>query len=138
MRWQMGRRSDNIEDRRGIGAGGVAVGGGLGTIVLLLVALYLGVDPSVLLQGGGPGVSTAPSGVDRPATSPQQDKLKDFVAVVLGDTEDTWRALFSRMGREYHEPRLVLFSDVVRSSCGTAQSASAPSTAPWIRRSTST
>jgi len=126
MRWQMGRRSDNIEDRRGIGAGGVAVGGGLGTIVLLLVALYLGVDPSVLLQGGGPGVSTAPSGVDRPATSPQQDKLKDFVAVVLGDTEDTWRELFSRMGREYHEPRLVLFSDVVRSSCGNAQSASGP------------
>src|SRR5262249_28274539 len=126
MRWQMGRRSDNIEDRRGIGAGGVAVGGGLGTIVLLLVALYLGVDPSVLLQGGGPGVSTAPSGVDRPATSPQQDKLKDFVAGVLGDTAGTWRELFSRMGGEYHEPRLVLFSDVVRSSCGNAQSASGP------------
>jgi predicted metalloprotease len=126
MRWQMGRRSDNIEDRRGIGAGGVAVGGGLGTIVLVLVALYLGVDPSVLLQGGGPAVTTAPPGVERPATSPQQDKLKDFVAVVLGDTEDTWRELFRSMGREYREPRLVLFSDAVRSACGTAQSAVGP------------
>ena len=134
MRWQTGRRSDNIEDRRGIGAGGVAVGGGLGTIVLVLVALYLGVDPSVLLQGGGPAVGTAPPGVERPATSPQQDKLKDFVAVVLGDTEDTWRELFSRMNREYQEPRLVLFSDVVRSACGTAQSAAGPFYCPGDRK----
>ena len=126
MRWQMGRRSDNIEDRRGIGAGGVAVGGGLGTIVMVLIALYLGVDPSVLLQGGSPAVGTAPPAVERPATSPEQDKLKDFVAVVLGDTEDTWRELFRRMNREYREPRLVLFSDIVRSACGTAQSAAGP------------
>src|SRR5262249_27377246 len=126
MRWQMGRRSDNSEDRRGIGAGGVAVGGGLGTIVLVLIALYLGVDPSVLLQGGSPAVGTAPPAVERPTTSPEQDKLKDFVAVVLGDTEDTWRDLFRRMNREYREPLLVLFSDVVRSACGTAQSAAGP------------
>src|SRR5262245_60163511 len=108
MRWQMGRRSDNIEDRRGIGAGGVAVGGGIGTIILVIVALYLGVDPSVLLQGQGPAVSTAPPPVERPATSPEQDQLKDFVAVVLADTEDTWRELFRRANREYREPRLVL------------------------------
>jgi uncharacterized protein len=125
MRWQMGRRSDNIEDRRGIGVGGVAVGGGIGTILLVLVALYLGVDPSVVPQGGGPAVN-APPAVERPATSPEQDALKDFVAVVLADTEDTWREVFRRMNREYREPRLVLFSDVVRSACGTAQSASGP------------
>jgi len=125
MRWQMGRRSDNIEDRRGIGAGGVAVGGGIGTLVLVLVALYFGVDPSVVLQGGGPAVSTAPPAVERQATSPEEEQLKDFVAVVLADTEDTWRELFRRMNREYREPRLVLFSDVVRSACGTAQSAAA-------------
>jgi uncharacterized protein len=124
MRWQMGRRSDNVEDRRGMGVGGVAVGGGIGTIVLLLVALYLGVDPSVILQGGGPAVN-AP-GVQQPATTPEQDALKDFVAVVLADTEDTWREVFRRMNREYREPRLVLFSSVVRSACGTAQSASGP------------
>src|SRR5215472_16127397 len=91
MRWQMGRRSDNIEDRRGIGVGGVAVGGGIGTVVLVLVALFLGVDPSVVLQGGGPDISTAPPAVERRAPSPDEDRVKDFVAVVLADTEDTWR-----------------------------------------------
>src|SRR5215813_9400323 len=126
MRWQMGRRSYNIGDRRGIGMGGVAVGGGLGTIVLVVIALFLGVDPSVVLQGGGTSVNTAPPAVERRAASPEQDQLKDFVAAVLGDTEDTWREVFARMKREYREPKLVLFSDVVRSSCGTAQSAVGP------------
>src|SRR5262245_32896890 len=126
MRWQMGRRSDNIEDRRGVGMGGVAVGGGIGTIVLVVVALFLGVDPSVVLQGGGPGVSTAPPSMERQAPSPEQDQLKDFVAVVLADTEDTWNELFRRMNREYKNPRLVLFSDVVQSACGNAQSAAGP------------
>ncbi len=126
MRWQMGRRSDNIEDRRGVGVGGVAVGGGIGTIVLVLIALYLGVDPSVVLQGGGPEVSTAPPAVERRAPSPEEEQLKEFVAVVLADTEDTWGEIFRRMNREYRDPRLVLFSDVVRSACGTAQSAAGP------------
>jgi predicted metalloprotease len=126
MRWQMGRRSDNIEDRRGIGGGGVAVGGGIGTLILLVAAYFLGLDPSVVLQGGGPAVDPAPPGAERPAASPQQEPLKDFVAVVLADTEDTWRELFRRMNREYRDPRLVLFSDVVRSACGTAQSAAGP------------
>ena len=123
MRWQMGRRSDNIEDRRGIGVGGVAVGGGIGTIVVVVLALFFGLDPSVVLQGGG---SPAPPAVERRAPPPEQDQLKDFVAAVLGDTEDTWREVFARMKREYREPKLVLFSDVVQSSCGTAQSAVGP------------
>ncbi|HXJ77153.1 MAG TPA: neutral zinc metallopeptidase [Candidatus Methylomirabilis sp.] len=126
MRWQMGRRSDNIEDRRGIGMGGVAIGGGIGTILLVVVALFLGVDPSVVLQGGGPQVSTAPPAVERRAPSPEEDRLKDFVAVVLADTEDTWTEIFRRMNREYKDPKLVLFSDVIQSSCGTAQSAAGP------------
>ena len=126
MRWQMGRRSDNIEDRRGMGMGGVAVGGGIGTIIIVLVALYLGVDPSVVLQGGGPEVSTAPPALERRAPSPEEEQLKDFVAVVLADTEDTWGEIFRRMNREYRDPKLVLFSGVVRSSCGTAQSAAGP------------
>lgn len=126
MRWQMGRRSDNIEDRRGMGMGGVAVGGGIGTIILVLIALYLGVDPSVLLQGGGPEVSTAPPAVERRAPSPEEEQLKDFVAVVLADTEDTWGDIFRQMNREYRDPKLVLFSGVIRSACGTAQSAVGP------------
>jgi predicted metalloprotease len=134
MRWQMGRRSDNVEDQRGVGAGGVAVGGGIGTLVLLVLAYYLGVDPSVVLQGGGPAVGPAPSAVERPAPSPQQEQLKDFVAVVLADTEDTWRELFRRMKGEYRDPRLVLFSDVVRSACGTAQSAAGPFYCPMDQK----
>src|SRR5262245_609644 len=126
MRWQMGRRSDNIEDRRGMGVGGVAVGGGIGTIVLVVLALVFGVDPSVVLQGGGTDVSTAPPAVERRAPPSRQDQLKDFVAAVLGDTEDTWREIFARMKREYREPKLVLFSDAVQSSCGAAQSAVGP------------
>ena len=125
MRWQMGRRSDNIEDRRGIGMGGVAVGGGLGTIVLVVIALFLGVDPSVVLQGGGPEVNTAPPAVERRA-SPEEDQLKEFVAVVLADTEDTWKEVFRGMNREYRDPKLVLFTGVVQSACGTAQSAVGP------------
>jgi len=126
MRWQMGRRSDNVEDRRGIGVGGVALGGGLGTIILVVIALFLGVDPSVLLQGGDTSVSTAPPAIERRAPSPEEDQLKDFAAVVLGDTEDTWRAVFGRMNREYRDPKLVLFTSMVRSACGTAQSAVGP------------
>jgi uncharacterized protein len=126
MRWQMGRRSDNIEDRRGVGVGGVAIGGGLGTIVLIVIAMFLGVDPSVLLQGGDTSVSTAPPAVDRRAAAPEADPLKDFVAVILADTEDTWKEIFRRMNREYREPSLVLFSGAVRSACGTAQSAVGP------------
>src|SRR5215510_12067922 len=123
MRWQMGRRSDNVEDRRGMGAGGVAVGGGIGTIVLVALALFFGVDPSVVLQGGGGPTQPA---VERQAPSPEQDQLKDFVAAILGDTEDTWRAVFARMKREYREPKLVLFSDVVQSACGNADAAVGP------------
>src|SRR5437867_8904503 len=109
MRWQLGRRSDNIEDRRGMPVGrGAAVGGGIGTLVLVLLAMYFGVDPSVILQGTDPGDS-------RPAPSVQQrpggdDQMRDFVSVVLADTEDTWRELFKQMGRQNQEPKLVLFS----------------------------
>jgi predicted metalloprotease len=134
MRWQMGRRSDNIEDRRGMPVGrGAAVGGGIGTLVLVLLALWFGVDPSVVLQGADPGDP-------RPAPSVQQgapgrdDQLRDFVSVVLADTEDTWRELFRQMGRQYEEPRLVLFSGAVQSACGFAQAAVGPFYCPGDRK----
>jgi len=133
MRWQMGRRSDNIEDRRGMPVGrGVAVGGGIGTVVLVLLAMYFGIDPSVILQGTDPGDS-------RPAPSVQQrsagdDQLRDFVSVILADTEDTWRDLFRQMGREYQAPRLVLFSGAVQSACGFAEAAVGPFYCPGDRK----
>jgi len=133
MRWQMGRRSDNIEDRRGMPVGrGAAVGGGIGTVVLVLLAMYFGIDPSVILQGTDPGDS-------RPAPSVQQrsagdDELRDFVSVILADTEDTWRDLFRQMGREYQAPRLVLFSGAVQSACGFAEAAVGPFYCPGDRK----
>ena len=126
MRWQMGRRSDNIEDRRGVGMGGVAIGGGLGTVVILVLALFFGVDPSVILQGNDPSLSTEPPAGQQRTAPPEEERLKDFVSVVLAETEDTWQEIFRRMNREYREPQLVLFSGAVRSACGNAQSAVGP------------
>jgi predicted metalloprotease len=124
----MGRRSDNIEDRRGAPVGrGAAVGGGIGTLLLVLVAMYFGVDPSVILQGGGdPGAPGPAPSVQQQRPAAGDDQLRDFVAVVLADTEDTWRELFRRMGREYRDPKLVLFSGAVQSACGFAEAAVGP------------
>ena len=135
MRWEGGRRSSNVEDRRGRGGRQMLVGGGLGTIVLALVlALFFGVDPSFLLQtapsGGGPaatGQTGAPAdGVPDPAA--------DFISVVLADTEDTWTEVFAESGQRYQAPRLVLFSDSVQSACGYAQAAVGPFYCPPDQR----
>jgi predicted metalloprotease len=109
----------------------VAVGGGLGTIALLLLALFFGIDPGVLLQGDVP---SGPVLEDAPATSPGTDPLRDFVSVVLADTEDVWRDLFRHMNREYQDPRLVLFSGSVQSACGIAGHAVGPFYCPGDRR----
>jgi len=122
VRWRTGRRSQNVEDRRGQSVGRRAGVGGLGALVLVLAALYFGVDPAVVLQNvpvSTPGPAPAqPGGVS--------DELAQFAKVVLGDTEDTWHALFSAQGRQYREPTLVLFSGAVRSACGLAQAAVGP------------
>ncbi len=126
MRWELGRRSTNVEDRRGRGVSGPVVGGGIGAIVLAVIVALLGGDPSVVLQQG-----ESPS--DRPySESPQtqpsaaNDSMADFVSVVLADTEDTWNSLFQNMGQNYVEPTLVLYSDKVQSACGFARSAVGP------------
>ncbi|MHB1094486.1 KPN_02809 family neutral zinc metallopeptidase [Thiobacillus sp.] len=126
MRWEKGRRSDNIEDRRGmrIGKTGLA-GGGIGAIVLALVAMYFGVDPSVVLNQTG---SLAPTQTEQQPTvfSPEETRQKDFVSVVLADTEDVWDALFKRSGQVYEKPVLVLYSGAVQSACGFAEAAMGP------------
>jgi len=127
MRWT-GRRSTNIEDRRGGGRGvPVAVGGGLGTIVIILAALFFGIDPSVILQTDPSApVTEAPGPSSSGQTQPGQDEVRDFVSVVLADTEDTWAELFRRMNREYQNPKLVLFTGSVQSACGIAGAAVGP------------
>ncbi|MDZ7586101.1 MAG: neutral zinc metallopeptidase [Thiobacillus sp.] len=125
MRWKTGRRSDNIEDRRGmrVGREGI-VGGGLGAIILTLVAMYFGVDPAVVLNQVG---NSAPTQEEQPvASSPEEERLKEFMSVVLADTEDVWGALFQRSGQRYSPPKLVLFSGAVESACGFAEAAMGP------------
>ena len=125
MLWKSGRRSDNVEDRRGMGIGRGAKVGGLGTIVLALIAMYFGIDPSVILNQG----VVEPTSSQVPASGPPpagQDPLADFVSVVLADTEDVWHEQFSRMGASYQEPTLVLFSGAVQSACGFAEAAMGP------------
>jgi uncharacterized protein len=125
MRWEMGRRSSNLEDRRGRGAP-LAIGGGIGTVVLLVLAMFFGVDPGAILDTGqGPTERGQRPGVTGDA-SPGADPARDFVAVVLADTEETWRDVFRRMNREYRDPKLVLFTGAVSSACGMAGSAVGP------------
>jgi predicted metalloprotease len=126
VRWTAGRRSTNVDDRRGIRITRGVAGGGIGTLLVVIVALYLGIDPTAILnqaapEGGGPAVSQ-PAG-ERPA---EENQLADFVSVVLADTEDTWSELFRQGGQRYAEPTLVLFTDAVESACGLADAAMGP------------
>lgn len=127
MRWRGQRESDNVEDRRGISPGGIAVGGGIGTILLVLVVMALGGDPSALLNQTQ--TQTQPGQTsDKPYVSqnPQEEERKHFVATVLASTEDVWRSQFKAMGKTYREPTLVLFSGQVSSACGMAGAAMGP------------
>jgi predicted metalloprotease len=113
--------------------GGKMKGGGIGIILLALVGMYFGIDPSVILNsdlvdGEGP-VQQVPV-----QTSPEEDRLADFVSVVLADTEDTWAAIFQEEGGVYERPKLVLFSGAVQSACGYAQSATGPFYCPADRK----
>ena len=122
MRIGDGRESSNVEDRRGMSFGGRSIG--IGTILLALVAMYFGVDPSVILQGGGPGMPVEQS--ERAPAPPADDAAARFVSQVLADTEDTWRELFRRNGMQYQDPKLVLFTGATPTACGTGQTAMGP------------
>jgi hypothetical protein len=124
MRWRGQRESENIEDRRGMGRGGLAIGGGLGGIVVLIIALLLGADPRQLLEQApvDPGTGTQTSR----STNPEEEELRRFTAVVLASTEDVWTEIFRQSGANYRKPTLVLFTDQVSSACGQAASATGP------------
>jgi len=139
MKWKTGRRSRNVQDRRGMSYRGggspmVVGGGGLGMVLVAIVIALLGGDPTVVLDAAAP-VSRTPSGGTYQATNPEEDQLAEFVSVVLADTEDTWNSIFPKeFGGNYQEPNLVLFSGVVQSACGTAQSAVGPFYCPADRQ----
>jgi predicted metalloprotease len=122
MRWEDQEESENVEDRRGMPVSRKVMGGGIGTVILVLVALYFGIDPSVIMQ-------SVPVSSPPPATQQQtagKDTMSRFVSVVLADTEKTWHEVFRRYGRTYKEPKLVLFTGAVQSACGFAQAAMGP------------
>jgi predicted metalloprotease len=125
MRWQGKRMSENVEDRRGIGGRGLAVGGGVGGVVILVLYLLLGGDPSEITQNLQVDGSTSSSGAGQ-ALSQKDKEMGDFVSVVLADIENVWREQFKQMGETYREPKLVLFSGQVESACGYASAASGP------------
>ena len=136
MRWRDGRQSDNVEDRRGSSIPrGAKIGGvgGLGLLVLVVVGMFLGIDPTVLLQSV-PEVQTPSVSVDQGARPGANDDLRNFVAVVLADTEDVWSDAFRRMGKTYRPPTLVLFSQAVESACGMAGSAVGPFYCPFDQK----
>jgi predicted metalloprotease len=122
MLWQGRRQSSNVEDRRGIGAGGIAIGGGVIGVIALIINLLMGGDPSQIPE-------MLPQQQSQPMSPEQQaadDQRAQFVKVVLAETEDVWHNIFQKEGREYPEPTLVLFRDVVQSGCGNASAASGP------------
>jgi predicted metalloprotease len=133
MKWQSGRRSSNVEDRRGMRSRGGLVGGGVGTILIIIAALYFGVDPSFLIEGmQSSNVST--SGTQPTADDLRNDPLADMIAVVIADTEDVWAELFANQGRRYEQPTLVLFTGSTRSACGLGQAAMGPFYCPADRK----
>jgi uncharacterized protein len=129
MRWQGRRESENVEDRRGRPAARVAAVGGIGSVLFIVVALLLGADPKAVLQLLQNNPNAAP-GQQAPQGAPAQeidDEGKQFVSVVLADTEDVWSQLFKSMGKSYRDPTLVLFSGQVSTEgCGFASAAVGP------------
>jgi len=124
MRWQGRRQSQNIEDRRSMRVSRGLVGGGIGTVALLLLAMYFGIDPSVVMQGVG---TTSQQATDELyVESPNEAEWRQQIAVALAETEDAWNAEFADLGGGYREPTLVLFNGAVESGCGYAQAAVGP------------
>jgi hypothetical protein len=149
MRWDDFRRSDNVEDSRGDGGGfgggggmGLPMGGGglgIGTVVVLgLIGWALGIDPSILI--GGAELVNSGRHQEQPYQPPAKqagapkDQMGDFVAAVLGNTEDTWTEIFKNSGQQYSVPRLRLYSGAIQGGCGFAQAAMGPFYCPNDRR----
>jgi len=128
MRWRGERESDNVEDRRGMSISrGAKVGGigGIGLIAVVVISMLMGVDPTSILQTVQQNTQS-PISVEQSATTAANDDMRNFVAVVLAETEDVWNDTFQQAGKTYEEPKLVLFSGAVDSACGMADSAVGP------------
>jgi predicted metalloprotease len=127
MRWEGRRQSGNIEDRRGmrVSRGGL-VGGGLGTLAIALIVMFLGGDPTPVLQGAGQMSGPTQTTNEPYVESPNEAEWRQQIAVTLAETEDAWNAIFTKLGGQYREPILVLFGGAVESGCGFAESQVGP------------
>ncbi|WP_336013063.1 neutral zinc metallopeptidase [Acinetobacter calcoaceticus] len=127
MRWKGRRISTNVEDRRGGGgarAGGISI---IGLVVAFVAWKFFGVDPQQAYQATQQVTASQQSNATAPESlTAEQKEASDFVGTVLADTEDTWTPIFKQLGKTYTPPRLVLFSGMIQSGCGTAQSAMGP------------
>jgi len=129
MRWEGREQSANVEDRRGMAmnAGGMIAGGGIGTLLLILIMVFLGANPAKLMEQVG---QQQPQNKQQTSVNPADDRdapLKEFVSVVMRDTEDVWGRLFrEQISARYQEPKLVLFKGQVRSACGAATASVGP------------
>ncbi|MBL8498516.1 flagellar biosynthesis protein FlgM [Nitrosomonas sp. JL21] len=128
MLWKTGRRSQNIEDRRGLSVSRGIGGGGLGILLLVLASVFFDIDPRIVMQGTEILSGSSESQQTRIQPIPEgQEEAKEFTAVILADTEDAWKTIFSeQLNEDYKEPTLVLFSRAVQSACGFAQAAMGP------------
>ena len=148
MLWRGRRQSDNVEDARGEGGGGMpggfgrnsgpiripigrsASGGGISGIIILVILFFVlracGIDPMQILNGGDQSVAPGGGGTVSETSPPASDEMKQFVATVLAETEDTWNGIFQAQGLKYEEPTLKLFSGSINSACGMASAASGP------------
>ncbi len=123
MNWKGRRQSENIDDRRGISGGGMVAGGGIGTVIIVLVVMFLGGDPKQVLQGASRGGGP----VEKRELTKEEVAAREFISVVLADTEDVWQSVFkNELRKTYQEPKLVLFSGKVESACGFADAAVGP------------
>lgn len=121
MKWQGRQGSGNVEDRRGMSKSKMAVGGGIGTVVIAIIVFLLGGDPSQVLD-----TMQSDTGTEQFQTTPEEEQMAQFVSVVLKDTETVWTKIFLEQGLTYRQPALVLFRDEVSSACGFASAASGP------------
>lgn len=133
MRWLGNKESDNVDDRRGGGGKGLAMGGGIGTIIIALIYLFMGGDPSQVANQLQNAIPSQQNTTAAPRSA-EEEKLASFTKVVLGLTETVWDSIYHSQGSQYEKPVLVMFTDQTQSGCGAASAASGPFYCPGDKR----
>ena len=124
MKWTNDSSGGNVEDRRGSGGGGgLMVGGGLGTLIIAAIVFFLGGDPSAILSSSS---VQQPTQTEQRELTPDEQNVYKFIDMLAGANQTTWKQIFQENGMDFHPAKVVLFTDLTQSGCGTAQSAMGP------------